>query len=238
MREPEATPPYTVRESRKAKRVILKLLPGCKLEVVVPSGFNRKKVPEILRRKRDWIEKVTRQTRSLGTSPEFELCPPQSIHLRAVGAVFTVHCTPGPAGGVRLAQIGASRLELNGDLEHPELCRSLLKDWLQLQGRLHLVPWLQKVSASTGIAFRKVQVRGQKSRWGSCSAKGTISLNYKLLFLPPEMVRYILIHELCHMEQMNHSPRFWSLVGSLEPSYKTLDAAMSKARQQVPAWAN
>lgn len=238
MKDPDAVPPHTVRVSKRAKRVILRMLPGCRLEVVIPPGFNREKVPEILDRKRDWIELVAGRSRLHENSSESRLFPPRTIHLRAVDAEFDVLCVPGPGRSVRLVRTAPARLELSGDLTDPETCRHLFKEWLKQEGQRHLVPWLGRVGASAGIPFRKALVRGQKSRWGSCSLKGTISLNCKLLFLPPELVRYILIHELCHTEQMNHSPQFWARVGSLEPSYRTLDAAMSKARRFVPEWAD
>jgi predicted metal-dependent hydrolase len=92
------------------------------------------------------------------------------------------------------------------------------------------------VSQEIALPFEQVTVRGQKTLWASCSAKTNISLNYKLLFLPPELVRYVFIHELCHTIHLNHSRRFWALVAEKEPRYKQLDAELNKGWIYIPAW--
>jgi predicted metal-dependent hydrolase len=73
---------------------------------------------------------------------------------------------------------------------------------------------------SCGFQYNKITVRNQKTRWGSCSAKGNLSFNYKLLFVPPRLVEYVVCHELCHLKEMNHSKNFWQLLGRMIPDYK------------------
>ena len=70
--------------------------------------------------------------------------------------------------------------------------------------------------------FNRVFIRNQKSRWGSCSGKGNLSFNYKIVFLPPALADYLIVHELCHLAQMNHRPQFWQLVSQQIPDYKKL----------------
>ncbi len=74
----------------------------------------------------------------------------------------------------------------------------------------------------------KVFIRNQKSRWGSCSSKGNLNFNYKIAMLPSELSDYIIVHELCHLAQMNHSKNFWSLVEQQIPNYKNLRAELKK----------
>jgi predicted metal-dependent hydrolase len=102
--------------------------------------------------------------------------------------------------------------------------------------RAVLAPRLQQLSADTGLAYLQLQIRRQRTRWGSCSRNGTISLNACLLFQAPEVVDYLLIHELAHTRHMNHSRRFWALVARHEPRWRELDAALMLGWREVPAW--
>jgi predicted metal-dependent hydrolase len=121
-------------------------------------------------------------------------------------------------------------------VEDDALVVEALRRWLAGLAREHLARQLEQLSAMTGLGYRRVQIRAQRTCWGSHSGRGTISLNYCLLFLRPELVRYLLIHELCHARHMNHSRRFWQLVGRLEPDYRRLDRELGEAWTRVPAW--
>ena len=239
MNSNKSMPPYSIRESSRAKRVILKLSAGDGLEVVVPRGFNREAIPKIIREKEDWIRKTLKKLEGRRPVADTEKSSPLpgSIYLGAVDHRFSVDYRMVDTGAVELRRLDPFHIELSGCTENVALCQSLLKWWLQQQGKFHLAPWLRKVSERTGLSYRRAQVRGQKSRWGSCSSTGTISLNCKLLFLPPELVEYILVHELCHTAHPNHSPRFWSLVAEIQPNYQVLDARMKTAGREVPHWA-
>lgn len=73
-----------------------------------------------------------------------------------------------------------------------------------------------------GYAYNRISIKDTKSRWGSCSTKANLNFNYKIIFLPPELADYIIVHELCHLKEMNHSPNFWILVAHTLPNYKKL----------------
>lgn len=76
--------------------------------------------------------------------------------------------------------------------------------------------------------FNKINIKNQKTRWGSCSKKGNLNFNYKILFLPEKVRDYIIVHELCHLKEFNHSRRFWNLVGKTFPDYREIKADLHK----------
>ncbi len=207
------------------------------LEVVVPAGFDREKIPDLLKQKKEWIEKSFRKLGGEGISNGETRLLPDFVHLKAVGKRFAVRRKIWSKGAFQLRQSDDSLIVIYGDAARMDICERLLNRWLKLQGRLRLIPWLEEVSAETGLVYRKAQVRQQRSRWGSCSSKGAISLNCNLLFLAPELVRYVLIHELCHTVHRNHSASFWSLLEEMAPGCMALDKELNGASREVPAWA-
>jgi len=118
-----------------------------------------------------------------------------------------------------------------------QACHAALRRWLARHAILALSPWLSNLSEQFGIHFDSLTVKNQRTRWGSCSAKGRISLNCKLLFLLREQVRYVILHELCHLLEPSHSERFWMHLRSIEPTTDSLHGQMRDAWKAVPAWA-
>lgn len=78
------------------------------------------------------------------------------------------------------------------------------------------------------LTYKRVALRNQRRSWGSCTSLGNLNFSYKILFLPPELADYIIVHELCHLKELNHSERFWSLVAETIPDYKEKKAALKK----------
>jgi predicted metal-dependent hydrolase len=72
-----------------------------------------------------------------------------------------------------------------------------------------------------GVSFARIAIRDQRTRWGSCSSRGTLSFNWRLVLAPPDVLDYVVVHELCHLREPNHSPRFWQLVAAARPGYRS-----------------
>lgn len=125
-------------------------------------------------------------------------------------------------------------------IKSPSLSRGALiptiEAWLKRKGQRHLITWLEAISDDMQIPYQSVSIRGQRSRWGSCSANHALSINYKLLFLPAPLVDYILVHELCHTRHLNHSKHFWQLVETHEPDYRKKRCALKQCQLYLPTW--
>lgn len=225
---------FRVRPSKRAKYVRLKVIPPGRVEVVVPRGFDQRQLPSILARHEAWLTRTVEKVRRDfgGVQP---LVRPAEIELPAIARRYTVLYRDGD-GPACCRELPGGRLEISCDADG-SAWRALLQRWLAGVGREYLVPWFDTVAREVGLRYGQVTVRGQKSRWGSCSAVRNISLNHSLLFLAPEVVRYLFIHELCHTVHMNHSRRYWALVGTKEPAYRELDDSLRTAACRVPAWA-
>jgi hypothetical protein len=138
--------------------------------------------------------------------------------------------------GVTGVERRGQQLLVYGDIENEAAVAEALRRWLSRKTREHIAPWLEALGRDRRLAFAGVAVRSQRTRWASCSPKGTISLNLRLIFLPQHLVRYALLHELLHTREMNHSRRYWTLLESLEPNYGALDRELRSGWRLVPDW--
>jgi predicted metal-dependent hydrolase len=222
-----------LRRSARARRLSLRVFPHGVVEVIAPLRAGRRSIEQFVRSNQGWIAKARGQFLALHGSLGF--APPAEIILAAISECWQVEHVEGPAGLVPQAAPGGGRLRLCGPGD-AQWRRSRLRAWLMARARETLPPWLDIVSAETGLAYTRVSIRRQRSRWGSCSAGRAISLNCALLFLEPGLVRHLLVHELAHTRHLNHSNAFWRLVAKLDPEYETLDAQLRDAWQSVPAW--
>jgi hypothetical protein len=161
---------------------------------------------------------------------------PERVSLAALGEEWTVEYRE--TGG-RFVAAGARpgrRLLVSGCTGDLELCRLALRRWLLRMGGEYLPPWLESLAVSRGFRFERAAVRLQRTRWGSYSRRGTVSLNARLLLLPPELTQYVMIHELCHSIHLDHSSRFWSLVRHHDPHCDRHRREIRAAGRQMPAW--
>jgi len=232
--EPGATPGVSVRESSRARRLSIRVYPGGRVEVVVPRRTRAGEVQAFVAEHRDWIAR-SRASFAKVLPPEPFLLPAR-VSCPAIGRDFRVRYErQSGASGVRYRN-EAGVVVLRGRTGDDKQCVAALKRWLASVARHEFEPRLKQLAVATDSPFRAMHIRGQRTCWGSHSSNGTISINYCLLFLGPELLRYLMIHELCHAHHMNHSRRFWYRVAQYEPGYRALDKELSSAWTKVPAW--
>ena len=223
-----------VRESPRARRLSIKVYPRGRVEVVVPKRTRAADVQAFVEEHEDWIRRTREHFAETHPPEPFRL--PDHVALPSIGKSFEIrYRRRRDAQNIRFRQLG-STVVLTGKVDDEQACVKALRRWLAGVAREEFGPRLLGLSSLTGCPYERMQVRAQKTCWGSHSSTGTISINYCLLFLEPELVRYLMIHELCHARHMNHSKRFWNLVGRFEPGYRALDKRLSSAWQQIPVW--
>jgi predicted metal-dependent hydrolase len=245
---PVELPSYTVRESDRAKHVSIKISVQGEVEIVVPRQFDCSQIPRIVEKRRDWIART--RTRLLNeqqaAAPDWATQRPNTIELRWQMAWAEAQPEIQPetwhieyeavAGPTICIPTPGKRLKVRGQTDHLLTCQQVLKQWLTHRAQRDLVPWLRQLSFDIDLPFKQASIRGQKTRWASCSSRKDISLNYKLLFLPAELVEYVFVHELCHTVHMDHSQQFWALVGQKLPGYEQWRTELKTGWRYVPRW--
>lgn len=231
--------PYTIEVSRRARHVRLKITQTEGLVIVIPIGFDSRRIPQIISEKADWIKRtqtrLNRQSRPL--APELAQSFPLWLRLPSTGETWQIEYVPSKALSVTLTQPSNHTLRLTGAVTSRSLCQKALRRWVNRYAKLALPPMLEKLARELGFTIKGVSIRNQKTRWGSCSRAKAINLNQKLIFLTPDLVRYIMLHELCHTVVLSHSAKFWGLVGRFDPVYKKKIKDLRGSAKYLPIWA-
>ncbi len=230
---------YTLRISPRARRVRLLVNPREGLVVVVPRGFDQREVPAILRRHASWVERAlagsAERREHLAAHEDGPL--PTSVKLPGIGLRWDVVLRPGAGTGVR-GRVAGETLVLSGETGDHAACYEALRRAVARAARERLPLMLGGVEVETGWSATSVGIRRQRTRWGSCTSKGAVSLNESLVFLPPDLVRYVLVHELAHTKRMDHSPAFWKFVEAHDAGWRASRKALREAWRHVPGWAD
>ena len=238
-----ASSAFAVRVSTRARgvRLVMTLRDG--LVVIVPRGFDQRQIPEIIETKRAWIERAATRVavrdldrrRRLSTEPSTDR--PERLVLRCLGAEWRVEYSSSPMVAQTAIRERPGRLLIvSGDVEDAGACRAALRRWLSRKARTTVAARLKVLAYEHGFEAGSVSVRAQRTRWASCSRRGEISLNVKLLFLPAHLVDYVLLHELCHTVRMDHSAAFWALMREHDPECKINSRLLKEAHHHVPPW--
>lgn len=205
---------YTVRRSERARRMRLRVHTDGRVEVVLPRRAPAAGVEDFVRQSAAWIHKT--RARFAAAAPSVPAISGDGTWFRG-RRVPVVHL-PGAAATYRIHWTG-ERIEVTGDGSR-ERVQELMEAWFRQAARTVLRARVLALNAETAYPWKRIRVADQATRWGSCSTRGTLSFSWRLLMAPPEVLDYVVIHELAHLREMNHSPRFWALVEARCPDYK------------------
>ncbi|GAC1450434.1 MAG: SprT family zinc-dependent metalloprotease [Ktedonobacterales bacterium] len=210
--------PYLLKVSARARRVRLVVRPESGLEVVVPRGTLATTYEALLHDKARWVvttlQRMARETAAAAPPPLVE-----GRRLPFAGRELTLALRTGASEGHYRATLAADTLTLTVPSARPEIVRAALEAWYRRQSVAVFAERLALCNRPYGFHYGRVSIKSQKSRWGSCSKLGNLNFNWRLLLAPPEVLDYVVVHELCHLKELNHSPRFWKLVAVGCPEY-------------------
>ena len=198
--------PYSIRRSARARRVRVTVDAGGEVIVTLPKKAAERRAAEAVRELRPWIER-RRQALNLAAAEvarEPGTLPYLGTPLRVV---------PEP-GRERVHRRGDDLLVPAGDAQEA------IERYYRRRARAEFAPRLDAAVARAGTRYTGLTIRGQRTRWASCSAAGGMSFNWRLLLAPEAVLDYVIEHEVCHLEVMDHSPRFWALLESRVPDWR------------------
>jgi predicted metal-dependent hydrolase len=233
--ERSASAGFEVRRSRRARRLSIRVFPHGRVEVVVPPRTRADEVERFVAGHRAWIERTLAAMAATGAAGD--LAVPEWLEFPLAGESWRIVHRSGRR--LRLTSrtfAGGGVIDLTAPEREGVPARRRLRAWVVEQGRRLLLPRLAALAARHDLVYARAGVGRQKTRWGSCSAAGAIRLNCSLLFLSPTLAEYVMLHELCHLRVLDHSPRFWRLLDSLQPGARALDEEMRHAWSRVPGW--
>jgi predicted metal-dependent hydrolase len=194
----------SVRISERARRVGLRIDSAeRRVELILPRGVSERTGLRFLAAKREWVRARLEALPQRVPFVEGAIVP-------LFGVPHLIHRELDPA--VPFVRIVEGEIRVRGDPAH--LARQV-RDHLVTAARAELAPRARRLAARIGRNVARVNVRDTRSRWGSCSGRGNLSFSWRLILAPDPVLEYVVAHEVAHLVEMNHGPRFWALVGSL-----------------------
>lgn len=209
--EPAPEPDVDFVRVRRARKYILRVRPDGSLRVTIPRGGSRRDAEAFLRRHQDWV--AAERLRVAERHAPVEWRAGDSIPLHGEPTTIRVH----ERAHGQIVVVGDQRVRIAAGIVN---VRPAVELALRRIACRELVPRLHELATAHRLAVERVTIRNQRSRWGSCSRRGVIALNFRLVQMPPAICDYVLLHELMHLRQQNHSRRYWRLVEAVCPDYR------------------
>ena len=208
---------YPIRRSDRARRARINVSADG-VEGVVPRRMALRQVVPFVEEKRPWIERTLRRIREAEEAAAVRLVDGGQVPY--LGELLSLDVRVEPGRVRHFVALRGTRLEVAVGSRGPDAVRAALEAWYRRRARLEVEPRLDAACKRAGTRYTRLSIRQQRTRWASCSSTGAMSFNWRLLLAPPEILDYVVEHEVAHLEVLDHSPRFWRLLGSRSPRYR------------------
>ncbi len=207
--------PYVVRVSRRSRRAELHIHPRRGLEVVLPAGAPSEAAAELLQAKADWL---TKNAVHIHRAARSRVAMRNGSSLPFLGEWLELRVDEGGRRGVRLE---GARLHVRpGHDGEEEVVRRSLEAWYRKQARRRILSRVDVLRTPEDASIRRLSIRDQDTRWGSCSSARSLSFNWRLVMAPPDVLDSVVVHELVHLRVLDHSPRFWRALDARFPRHR------------------
>lgn len=231
--------PIHYRVSTRARRIGLRVEVERGIEVVLPRGVPQREGDRLLHDNLDWVEKtwqrLTKRARRQGVKPGSGEAPLESDEILIGGKRVKVVVQKG-RGQPRVNLTENELIVPTVNATKAEAQKKVLT-WLKKQAAEMFTTAVRKYAPMMAVHPTKISLRDQRTRWGSCSQRGTLSFNWRLVMAPPEILNYVVIHELAHLRHHNHSPAYWAFVAQYDPNVKKYRAWLKVNGSLLrPAW--
>jgi predicted metal-dependent hydrolase len=200
---------YSIRRSDRARRVRVTVESDGTVVVVMPRRAPERSAAAAVQELSPWIERRLSEVHA-----QRAVIDSRNGTVPYLGATLTLV----PQASARRVSARSTTLKVPAD---PVTQRHALELWYRRQAAREVASRLDGACAEAGLSYTKLTIRAQRTRWASCSRSGAMSFNWRLLMAPPEILDYVVWHEVCHLAHMDHSPRFWGLLAQYRPDYET-----------------
>jgi len=210
---------YTIKRSPTRKKLTITVERDRSVVVHAPESTSEEKIREVVESKRHWIYEKTRHTqkyRELPHPPGKELVNGESALY--LGRQYQIEITHGSGAEIQFEQRFLIPASLSGER------KKVLRNWYIEKAKQKILPRVNSFAADLGVEFANAKIVDNRYRWGSCTTKDNVNFNWRLIKAPMYVVDYVIVHELAHLLEANHTPRFWNIIRAQSPK-------MEKAKQ-------
>jgi predicted metal-dependent hydrolase len=210
---------YTIKRSPRRKKLTITVERDRSVVVHAPINAPEEKIRAIVEAKRQWIYEKTRHAQKYSRLPH----PPGKEMVNGesalyLGRQYIIEIMPGESEGIRFEQRFLIPVSLTGKR------RQVLQNWYKERAKEKILPRSQKYAARLGVQYANARIVDNRYRWGSCTTRDNIHFNWRLIQAPMHVIDYVIVHELAHLLEPNHTPRFWNIIRAQIPK-------MDKAKQ-------
>jgi predicted metal-dependent hydrolase len=205
---------------RKRKTIGIKIEPPGKITAMVPLRTSQKVILESVKSKAPWIIK---KLDYINSSPQFQVLPKEYRNGEVflfLGKEYPLVVEVDSSRTTMRAEIVEGNLKVQTPVDDKEAIKMLVEKWYRHVAKNVFNMRIKLYQPYIPVVPNRVVIKEQKSRWGSCSSKNNLNFNYRAVMAPLSVIDYLIVHEMCHLVHLNHSPDFWRLVESILPEYR------------------